>query len=519
MEFWTQMMEQFKKIWAGFKSWQKITIIGVLAVAIAGTVLFILSNSNPKMDALYTDLDAQDAGKIVAKLNEKKISYKIADEGKTILVPEDDKYQLRLELAQEIDLSGVVGFESFNETRFGETDTDKRVRFLVALQGELTRTIEELDEVESAKVHIAMPSPSLFIREEKEPTASVLLRLKPYSTLKPQQVKTIVSFVSTSVESLKPENVTIMDVYGNLLSEGINDDNNGLLQLSKISTDQLTIKQKYEKELARSIQSMLEPMFGVGKVVVRANVTMDFAQVETKSETYGNSVLTSEQSREETSKGTTPATGGNPADANMGTPSYGNISGSSGNNEYELTEKTRNYEVDKIVETKIGTPGKITHVTLSVLIDGDITDEQKDDIAKAASMAAGIDVSRGDQIAVVNMPFNNNANEIIDNGNNQSTNNDSMTLYIKYGVIALVVLILIAGIVVFILRRKRSQKEKEMAIAIQKQNEEKEEEFELESIVEPEAQEKKNIRQQVEKLTQSNPEEVANVLRTWLIEE
>lgn len=517
MEFMTQLFEQIKKIWTGFKGWQKTSITSVLVIAILGTVLFVLSTSNQEMEALYTNLGAQDAGKIVAKLNEKNVNYKIADEGKTILVPVADKYQLRLDLAQEIDLSGVVGFESFNETRFGETDTDKRVRFLVALQGELTRTIEELDEVENAKVHIAMPSPSLFIREEKEPTASVLLRLKPYAKLKPEQVKTVMSFVSTSVEGLKPENVTIMDVYGNLLSEGLADDNSSVIQLSKISTEQLAIKQKYEKDLARSVQSMLEPMLGEGKVVVRANVTMDFDQIETQSEIYGDAVLTSEQTKEETSKGTTASSGGNPADENMGDSSYGEISGSSGNNEYQLTEKIRNYEVNKTVEKKIGTPGKITHVTLSVLIDGDITSQQKDEIAKAAGMAAGIDAARGDQIAVVNMPFSSEDAQTSEE--EQAPTGLNMSPYYMYIAAALFGLIVILAVVIIFNRRKRIQREKEIALALQKQAEEAKEEINLEAALEPEVQEKKHLRQQVEKLTQSNPEEVAKVLRAWLIEE
>ena len=150
-------------------------------------IIAILLFNKPQMEILYSGLSPENASAITAKLKEENVPYQLTDEGTTILVSAKDKYQLRLDMASEINLSGVVGFESFNETRFGETDTDKQVRFLVALQGELTRTIEHLDAVETAKVHIALPQPSLFIRDEKEATASVLLRLKPYASLTPDK--------------------------------------------------------------------------------------------------------------------------------------------------------------------------------------------------------------------------------------------------------------------------------------------------------------------------------------------
>lgn len=228
MDLWVQITEQMKKIWSNLTAWQKGTLLGVTTVALVGIFILITIARQPSMEPLYNNLDPQDAGAVLAKLKEQNIDYQLVNEGKTILVPGKDVYQLRLDMAGQIDFKGIVGFESFNETRFGETDTDKRVRFLVALQGELTRTVEELDEVEKAKVHIALPQPSLFLREQKEPTASVLLRLKPYARLKPEQVKSIMAFVSNSVEGLKTQNVTIMDVNGNLLSEGVAEEGPGL---------------------------------------------------------------------------------------------------------------------------------------------------------------------------------------------------------------------------------------------------------------------------------------------------
>ncbi|HHY06040.1 MAG TPA: flagellar M-ring protein FliF [Clostridia bacterium] len=268
-----QLQEQINTIWQKLSKGQKVTILIIIFVFIL-TVIGMLFAKQPKMEVLYSGLSPENASALTAKLKEQKVPYQLVDEGKTILVKAEDKYQLRLDMASEVNLKGVIGFESFNETRFGETDTDKRVRYLVALQGELTRTIEYLDAVETAKIHIVLPEKSLFIRDEKEATASVLLRLKPYASLKPEQVKSIMSFVSHSVEGLKSENVTVMDVNGNLLSEDLAD--SASQGLTRASVNQLALKQQYEKETAKSVQTMLEKILGSGKAVVRASVSMDF---------------------------------------------------------------------------------------------------------------------------------------------------------------------------------------------------------------------------------------------------
>lgn len=515
---WAQITEQIKRIWSNFTTWQKVTLAGVGIAALAGIFTLVIMAGNPRMEPLYDNLDPRDAGAVVARLQEQNIDYQLANEGKTILVPAKDVYQLRLDMAGQIDFQGIVGFESFNETRFGETDTDKRVRFLVALQGELTRTVEELDEVEKAKVHIALPQPSLFIRDQKEPTASVLLRLKPYATLKPEQVKSVMSFVSHSVEGLKPQNVTIMDVNGNLLSEGVADEGNSLTS-PRISVSQLALKQEYEKNLSASVQSMLERTRGPGKAVVRANVSMDFDQVETVSETYGDPVLRSEQLKEESSSGTDTPSGGNPADSNMGGPSYGSVTGS-GTSEYQLTERTRNYEVDKTVQTKVVAPGKVTRVSLSVLIDGEISAEEQEKISEAVSSAAGIDLSRGDQVAVVAIPFNFEEQQKLEQQMAAAERSARIRQYIEMGAYALAAL-LAAGIFILILKNRSRILAyfRQPAIAGIDQTAAAMGETSLNSAFSQEVTEKKMLRSQVEKLVQNNPEEVAKVLKTWMAEE
>ena len=154
----------------------------------------------------------------------------------------------------------IVGFESFNQTHFGETETDEKVRYIAALQGELERTISKIDGVEDVRVHIVQPEPALFAQDQNEATASVLLKLAPGYSLQDSQVLGITRLVSGGVEGLKPENVTVIDTSGNILSDNSQDTSQG-----QLSTDQMKIKQDYENQLEDSIQSMLDTCCGAGK--------------------------------------------------------------------------------------------------------------------------------------------------------------------------------------------------------------------------------------------------------------
>lgn len=517
MNFWGHFTEQVKKIWGNFTVLQKASLTGIAVLAVLGSFVLLWMSQKPNYEPLYTGLDPIDAGAIVAKLKEQKVAYQLADEGKTILVPQEQRYQLRLDMAGKVNINGVVGFESFNETRFGETENDKRVRFLVALQGELTRTIEELEEVATSRVHIAMPSPSLFIRDQKEPSASVLLRLKPYAALKPEQVKSVMAFVSHSIEGLKPENVTVMDVNGNLLSEGLEETGIGV-NTPKFTATQLALKQQYDQELSGSIQSMLEKMRGPGTAVVRANVIMDFDQVERHSEIFGNSVLASEHSKEESSTGSGDNTvGGNPADSNMGGPAYGGIAAAT--TEHQSTELTRNYEVSKTVETTVVAPGKVKQISLSVIIDGDLTAEEQDKITDAVSKAAGLDVSRGDQLALAGIPFNNEQMKLMEEQLAQAEAARARNEYIKLGLILMAVILALAGIykglrkLPAFMRQFGQPAFNEAAVSMAGLSA-----MEVSPLT-PELSEAQVLRTRIDKLVQTNPEEVAKVVETWLVEE
>jgi flagellar M-ring protein FliF len=250
------------------------------------------------------------------------------------------------------------------------------------------------------------PEDSLFVQDQKDATAAVLLKLTPGYSLQDSQVLGITRLVANGVEGLKPANVTVVDTSGNILSDSVQDSGD-----SPMSTDQIKIKQDYEKQLQTSIQSMLESVVGPGKVVVRANATFNFDQVQIDTENYGDKQVQSDHTIQTTS-GNTTAQGAQGAQGAPGTtsnvPTYPQASAQSGG-QTQTTDKTTNYVVDTQTEHQVVAPGQIKQLSLSVVVDGQLDAVQQKQIEDMVSSAAGILPARGDQLTVAGMPFNNQA--------------------------------------------------------------------------------------------------------------
>ncbi|MDI3280891.1 MAG: flagellar basal-body MS-ring/collar protein FliF, partial [Bacillota bacterium] len=289
-EWLRRVRAQAEEFWKSLSPSRRTMLIAGVA-ALVGTLVLIGSlSSRPHFVPLFTRLEPQDAGLIVAKLKEAGIPYKLEANGTAILVPEEHVYETRLSMAsQGLPRGGVFGFELFNETQLGTTDFERRLKYNWALQGELTRTIRNLSEVEDARVHIVLPERSLFVQEEKEPTASVLLKLKPYAQLTEEQIRGIAHLLAGSVEGLKPENVTILDSSGNILSEFLADEvkdrQPGSFSDRKLAA-QMQARRDLERELSRSVQTMLERVFGPGRVVARVSAELNFDYEESNSELF-----------------------------------------------------------------------------------------------------------------------------------------------------------------------------------------------------------------------------------------
>jgi flagellar M-ring protein FliF len=367
-------------------------------------VLFVWSNK-PDYVTLFSNLNDKDAGEIIQKLQDKKISYKISPTGNTILVPASVARELRLELARDgLPGSSVVGYELFDRSNLGMTDFVQKLNYRRALEGELSKTIQEIDVVEKARVHIVIPEKSLFTEDQKPTTASVVLKLKGHRVLSESNVQAIIHLVSASVEGLLPENVTIVDTRGRILSNQNTGDN-----LIAMSSTQMELIQKVEKYLSGKAQSMLDNVLGPENAIVRVNADLDFAKVEQTIEQYDpdNTVVRSEEIDEtETPNAITQ---------------NGNSTQTSAVSRTSTT--VTNYEISKTFKHIMNEVGSIKKLSIAVIVNKkpemiekngkkelifkDRTPQEIKTIAELVKNAVGFDPNRGDKISVQSIAFTN----------------------------------------------------------------------------------------------------------------
>ncbi|MFZ5639092.1 MAG: flagellar basal-body MS-ring/collar protein FliF [Bacillota bacterium] len=529
-EYLLQLKTQGIELWQRTTRAQKVVISVSAVLLVATLILMVRGASRPDYGALFTQMDEAGAAQAVEKLKEMKIPYKveITGEGTTILIPSKDIPETRLTMVKEnIATGGVVGFEDFNQTKFGETDTDRRARYLRALQGELTRTIERLTEVDKARVHIVLPEPSLFKDEQKNATAAIMLKLKPYKSLDVAQVQGIVKLVSSSVEGLKPENVTVVDDAGNVISEDLGLDQEGAKQ--KLTTTQLGIQEQYQKKLQNSVQTMLEKVVGMGKAVVRVQADLDFDKIKRSTKEVKDPVIISRSTKKESASSTNSSTAEDlGTDGN--TPGYVSPDSNS-TSESESKEEIENYEITTTLTDIEQAPGSVKKMSVAVVIDKELNDKQRQQITDIVKSASGYEQARGDQISVLGMPFNT---EYQDEMNAAMAKADKQKM-LTYGGVAAVAL-LVLGAVAYSVSRKRKQSLAEEAAAfegevvqlgepvpvkdfLEEYEEYKESKKKEHGQLTPEEMEKLRIKEEVEKVANENPADVANLLKSWLAEE
>lgn len=416
--------EQLRATFAVLSLTRKITLFAVLGLILAGLITVTAISSKSEYQVLYAGLSPEDSGTILGKLKEKKILFRIGQNGSSILIPKEKVYETRMELAsQGLPQGGGVGFEIFDGTKLGMSEFMQNVNYQRALQGELVRTINQIEEIESSRVHIVMASKSLFIENEAPAQASVVVKLKPQKRLKADQVKGIVHLVSSSVAGLKPEQVTIVDTFGNMLSEKIKAED----FYAKARAEQLEYQDRIERSLENRVATMLEQALGPGKAIVRVASSMDFRKQEKTEERYypDNKVSRSEQIYQETLSKPPKMPSGVP-----GTPAElaGKLgSNAAGGNETATSEKheqTTNYEIGKLVSKTVEPVGKMTSLSVAVLVDGSYkkvtgengqpsyeyvarTPEEMEKLKNIVMRAVNWNGSRGDEVEVVNIPFDN----------------------------------------------------------------------------------------------------------------
>jgi len=415
--------EIFKQIYAFTKNLnkkQKIVIVASIVLIVAVISFLIVYNSSSSKTKngyaiLFDNLSSKDAALIVQYLDKKQIPYEIPEDG-VIEVPKDIVQKVRLDVAaQGLPKSSKVGFELFDQNSFGITDFEQKVKYLRALEGELGRTIESLEAVESATVNIAIPKESVFVEKQTPPTASVVIKLKPNMILTPKQIQGIKYLIAAAVPKMKPENVKIIDQYGNLLGE-----NDELTQNNELLKAEITYKKRMEKQLEDKIVSILAPVVGgKDKVVAKVNLDIDFSQVKSKLTIYSpDNVVRSEQTLEESRIGYKPkeVAGVPGAVSNIG-PVQG-MKNQEVKDKYSKSQTTTNYEISTTIKDVKEPLAKIKRITAAVVVDGHykINKEGKKEfiplskieltnIENLVKNTIGFDPKRGDSVSVTSFQF------------------------------------------------------------------------------------------------------------------
>ncbi|QFR48696.1 flagellar basal body M-ring protein FliF [Sulfurimonas lithotrophica] len=424
MDF-SALFSQLVVLYAKLTKQQKM----IIAAAIIGIVAFLIflvvytskSTKDSKYEVLFDKLSSSDAAKVIEQLEKENIPYKLEDKN-VIKVPKGVVYKQRISIASMgIPKDNGVGFELFNEQEFGATSFDQNVKYMRALEGELSRTIEALAPIESAAVSLALPKDSLFIEKQIDPTASVMVSIVEDRRLSPKQIRGIKNLVASAVPKLTSDNVMLVDSDGETLG-----DEDEMAQMSELSQVQQKFKNKEEKKKQKKIIEVISPFVG-GEQKVRAQVTIefDFSIKNSTSETFDpENVVRSEQVSEESREGSTPPeVGGVPGTVS----NIGPVEGLKSNNvteKYSKNTGTTNYEVGKTVSTTKSQFARIKRITAAVIVDGRYknkfdeegkeTDEKEyeplsqtdlEALSSLVSRSIGIDENRGDVITVQNLQF------------------------------------------------------------------------------------------------------------------
>ncbi len=549
----TTLIAAFERIRAN----PKFALIISAAAAISLIVALILWAQSPNYRVLYNNISDQDGGAIVAQLTQMNVPYRFDERGGAIMVPADQVYEARLKLAQlGLPKGGAVGFELLDQEKFGISQFSEQVNYQRALEGELSRTIETLGAVRSARVHLAMPKPSLFVRDEKQPSASVTVHLDNGRTMDASQVNAISWLISSAVPGLNADHVTIVDQMGHLLSQK----GDGAQQTSR-----LKYTGEVEADFQRRIQSILAPIVGSQNVRAQVTAQIDFTTHEQTAEQFQpNSApekmsIRSRQTSDaeqggKTINGGVPGALSNqpptPATAPLTQPAgtANQAQGAAGNNAGAATadannaatvmpfnstkDATTNYELDRTLTHIKRSTGSIERLSVAVVVNHlpgkegapePLSKAQMDQITALVKEAVGYTEARGDTLNIVNSAFTT------------ADDAEALPLWQQPEIISLMLSAaryLLIGIVAWILWRKAVQPAwlRHQELALQRLELEKEaRQAELDELArknESSAKAKAQMRvdvelntQQLREMAENGPQTIALVLRQWMNKE
>jgi flagellar M-ring protein FliF len=537
------------------KFWQttngkRIVIGGAIAGVVAIVAALWLWTSAPEYRVLFSNYTDKDGGAITASLDQMGVKYKFSDSGSAILVPADRIHDLRLKLAQQgLPRAGNVGFELLENQKLGTSQFVEQVNYQRSLEGELANSIQSLAAVSSARVHLALPKPSVFVRDQQKPTASVLLNLQPGRTLDQAQVSAIVHLVASSIPELPPANVTVVDQNGTLLSDSAN--KNG----KQLDPNQLKYVEALQQNIVKQVESIIAPLVGQNNVRAEATAEVDFAQTDTAAEMYKpNSppepqAIRSQQTSEQSGPGSTNPSGIPGALSNQPpgvatAPLEGGAQpqAQSASTGPSRKDSTTNYEVDKTIRYEQRPMGGVKRLTVGVVVNyrrsidpktgkvvvRPLTAAEVAQINELVKQAMGYSQARGDSLNVTNAPFDG-----VDKPEERALDwwKDPANLPLakdiaRYAFIALVLAFLWFRFVRPLLKPAIKKFDEAVAIPPEPEPEEPEPEpepdYEAEARMQREAEEHQKVQvyksnlEMAKDMAKNDPRIVANVIKEWL---
>ncbi len=398
----------------------RLAAIGGVGLLLIGFFIYLTTRlSTQEMELLYGELQQSEAAAIAKKLEEDKVPFTVDKTGTKIMVPSEQVGPVRMRMAAAgLPSGGSVGYELFDKGEgFGATSFMQNINHLRALEGEMARTVQTLNGVQQARIHLVLPKRELFARQQNPATASVFLKLRPGAQLTRENIQAIQHLIAASVPNLDPGHISIVDDKGKLLARGTGTDSAEAMLASAEEK-----KTAYEGRLARTIEDLLGRTVGYGKVRAEVSADLDFDRITTQSEIYDpeSQVIRSTQTVAEANESQDrdplqPVT----VDQNLPTAQAGNAAGPISHNKQSRNEETINYEISRTTKNHVRESGQVRRLSVAVLVDGTYappqdgnpavyqprSEQEIESIKALVRSAVGLDAVRGDTLEVINMRF------------------------------------------------------------------------------------------------------------------
>jgi flagellar M-ring protein FliF len=500
-EFFRQLLTQFRDIWQRFNAVQKAILGSAFILMFAGVLVVIslqaVNATDSRMATLYANMDVSGAADITAFLNENKYDYKLDNDGRTILVPKENLYEVRMSLARAgLPRAQGKGYELFDKNQLGMTDFAQNLNYRRAVESELARSIETFNEIEQARLHISIPKQTLFMDKKEEATASVIVKLRPGGDLNDRQVKGIQHLVASAIEGLKARQVTVLDAEGAMLTKGYADN-----EVAELTDHNMELRRSAEAYLRRQVISILEGALGPNKATVTVSADLDFDRISRTVESYDpRGVVRSEQRDEGARSNIPPEDGSETKDASI-----------------------TNYEINRTFAQIASSPGSTKRLTVSVFVDGsyerDPASGQKiyrprseDDLAIYTGMvknAVGYSYDRNDSVYVANVQFDRSFWDEQQAAMEQDGNKklwEDWALKITIVLIVILAFVFLRKVAVSLIEAMNPPVPRYKGISI---------ESETEEVPEP-VRKQNELITKLEEWTIANPENAATLLKMWL---